>query len=90
MKHPQRIIGSTRIYTGDTHPWAKGQPVLLRAVHRGDPDDGVILTDDELIGELQPDDIVEFVPFVAEPGVGTRPSWVTSDARPDELELPPA
>ena len=90
MNHPHRIIGSTRIYTGDTHRWAKGQPVLIRAVHRGDPDDGVILTDDDQIGVLQPDDIVEFVPFVAEPGGGTRPSWVTSDARPDELELPPA
>ena len=48
----------------------------------------MILTDDSLIGELQPDDIVEFVPFVAEPGGGVRPSRVTSDARPDELELP--
>ena len=90
MQRPHRIIGSTRIYTGDSHPWAKGQPVLIRAVHRGDPDDGVILTDDALIGELQPDDVVEFVPFVAEPDDTVRPSWVASDARPDELELPPA
>ena len=90
MKHSHPRIGSTRIYTGDTHPWAKGHPILIRAVHRGDPDDGVILTDDTQIGVLQPDDIVEFVPFVAEPGGGVRPSWVTSDARPDELHLPPA
>ena len=88
MKHSHPLIGSTRIYTGDTHLWAKGQAVLIHAVHRGDPDDGVILTDDTQIGVLQPDDIVEFVPFVAEPGGGVRPSRVTSDARPDELELP--
>lgn len=88
MKHPRRIIDSTRIYTGDTHPWAQGQPVLIHAVHRGDPDDGAILTDDRLIGELQADDIVEFVPFITEPDGTVRPSWVASDARPDELQAP--
>lgn len=90
MKQPQHIIGSTRIYTGDTHRWAKGQPVLIRAVHRGDPDDGRILTDDALIGELQPDDMVEFLPLITEPDGTVRPSRVASDARPDELQLPPA
>jgi hypothetical protein len=89
MNHPLRIIGSSRIYTGDAHSWANGQLVLIRAVHRGDPDDGVILTDDRLIGELQADDVVEFVPFVTEPDGTIRPSWVASDARPDELLEPP-
>jgi hypothetical protein len=89
MKHPQHIIDSTRIYTGNAPTWAKGQPVLINAVHRGDPDDGVILTDDRSIGELQPDDIVEFVPFVTEADGTVRPSWVASDERPDELQVPP-
>jgi len=88
MKHPQHIIGSTRIYTGDTHRWAKGQAVLIHAVHRGDPDDGKILTDDALIGELRPEDVVEFLPLITEPDGTVRPSWVASDARPDELQLP--
>lgn len=89
MKHAQQIIGSTRTYTGNAHPWAKGQLVLLRAVHQGDPDDGVILSDDRLIGELQPDDIVEFVTFVTEPDGTVRPSWVASDASPAELQPAP-
>jgi hypothetical protein len=90
MKHPQHIIGSTRIYTGDAHPLAKGQRVIIRAVDRGDPDDGVILADDLLIGELQPNDMVEFLPLITEPDGTVRPSWVASDARPDELQIPPA
>lgn len=88
MKHPQQIIGSTRIYTGDAHFWAKGQPVLIHAVHRGDPDDGAILTDDRLIGELRPDDVVEFAPLTTEKDGNVRASWVTSDARPDALRMP--
>lgn len=85
MQHPQHIIGSTRIYTGDTHPWAKGKKVVIRFVHRGGPDDGQILESDELIGELRPGDVVEFAPVITEPDGTTRVSWVTSDATPDEL-----
>lgn len=88
MRHPQHIIDSTRVYTGDTHPWAKGKPILIRSVHRGHPDDGQILEDDELIGELRPDDIVEFAPLITEKDGSVRASWVTSDARPDELRTP--
>lgn len=84
MKPASQIIGSVRVYQGRTHSWASGKPVLIRAVHRGG-DDGKVLEDDEQIGELRPDDIVEFAPLVREPDGSERPSWVTSDARPEEL-----
>jgi len=62
--------------------------VLICAVHRGGHD-GEVLDGDEQVGELRPDDIVEFAPLVRDPDGTGRPPWVTSDARPDDL-APPA
>ena len=45
----------------------------------------MILQDDAEIGELRPDDVVEFAPFIREANGTERPSWVTSDASPKEL-----
>jgi len=80
------IIGSTRRYTGAYHRGITGHRVVVVAVHRGGPDEGEILRDDPTIGRLRPDDVVEFAPLIREADGTERPSFVTSDARPDELE----
>ena len=79
------IIGSRRRYVGLWHPGLRGLLVQIVAVHRGsDPDSKEILTDDEDIGELRPDDLVEVAPVIVENGK-ERVSWVTSDCRPEQL-----
>lgn len=72
------IIGSIKRYTHGPHAWAVGLKVQIVAVHRDDR----ILRDDEEIGELRPDDLIEFRPWMETEG---RWSFVTSDAAPDEL-----
>ncbi len=79
------IIGTRWIYTGTAHRWATGQEVLVVAVIRGGDDDGQVLRNDAEIGELRPDDVVEFAPIIRERDGTERPSWVTSDAAPEEL-----
>lgn len=79
-----KFIGSRRRYIGTYHRWATGQKILILAVHRGG-DDGQILQDDAEVGELRPDDVIEWAPFVRERDGTLRPSFVTSDATPDEL-----
>ena len=79
-----KIIGTRMKYVGTAHRWAMGQEVLVIAVHRGG-DDGQVLQDDAEIGELRSDDVVEWAPFIREADGTERPSWVTSDAKPDEL-----
>ncbi len=73
------IIGSTMRYARGEHRWALGLKVQIVSVHR---DDG-ILTDDTEIGELLPDDLIEFRPWMETEG---RWSFVTSDASIDELD----
>jgi hypothetical protein len=75
------IISSLQRYVGNYHLWAKDQPVVVVAVHREDR----ILESDAAIGSLRPGDVIEFAPFVPDEQGGKRPSFVTSDARPDEL-----
>lgn len=72
------IIGGHFTYRGDRHPWARGLRVRVVAVHRGEE----LLRSDEEVGELQPDDVVEFTPWMEE---AARFSWVSSDAYPLEL-----
>lgn len=80
------IIGSVWKYAGDFHRGLRGYQAVVLAVHRGSVDDKAILTDDESIGAIRPDDIVEFAPIIRERDGRERRSWITSDARPDELE----
>ncbi|MCB9833799.1 MAG: hypothetical protein H6807_15160 [Planctomycetes bacterium] len=80
------IIGSRRRYVGLPHPGLRGLLVEIVAVHRGaDPDTREILTDDDEIGDLQRGDLVEVAPIIVDGGKERR-SFVTSDARPDELK----
>ena len=82
------IIGSLRTYVGDVHPGLRGEVVQIVAILRGaSADDHDILTTDELIGEIRPDDIVEVAPIILGEE-GSRPSFPTSDARPDHLVAP--
>ena len=82
-----RIIGSVwRYAAGGYHTGLIGYRAVIVAVHRGTPDDKFILTDDESIGAVQPDDIVEFAPIIEERDGTERRSWITSDAKPHELE----
>jgi hypothetical protein len=81
----ESIIGTVRRYAGTFHRGITGRRVVIVAVHRGGPDDGEILRDDRAIGRLRPDDAVEFAPLIREADGSERPSFVTSDARPDEL-----
>lgn len=84
----ESIIGSIRRYVGAHHRGITGHRVVIVAVHRGGPDEGEILREDPAIGRLRPDDIVELAPLIREADGTERPSFVTSDARPDELERP--
>jgi hypothetical protein len=72
------IIGSEHTYVGDAHSWAKGLLVRVVAVHRGDD----VLAEDARIGAIEPDDTIEFQPWIQE---DQRFSAFTSDARPWEL-----
>ena len=53
---------------------------MVLAVRRGDR----VLRDDESIGTLWANDRIEFAPLIKDAG-HERVSWVTSDAKPDEL-----
>ncbi|MCC6311580.1 MAG: hypothetical protein IT345_11805 [Trueperaceae bacterium] len=83
----ESIIGTIRRYTGAFHRGLAGCRVVIVAVHRGGPDAGEILRDDGAIGRLRPDDVVEFAPLVRAADGSERRSFVTSDARPAELEV---
>jgi len=85
-----KIIGTTTRYLGIDHPYLTGKKVIIVAIHHGaliHPDDYTILRCDEDIsaaGGLDTDaDIVEVAPVHAD----RRVSWVTSDARVEDLEL---
>ena len=78
------IIRSIRRYRGARCPGLRGQRVVVVAVHRGG-DDGAILETDAEVGELRPDDLVEFVQVVRRADGTETTTWATSDARPDEL-----
>lgn len=75
-----KIIGAEGRYFGEAHKWAIGKRVRVVAVHR----DGQVLRDDRAIGEVTPDDVIEFAPEIAEDGE-RRWSFVTSDATGDEI-----
>ena len=81
-----RIIGSIWRYSRGYHTGLIGYRAVIVAIHRGTTDDKFILTDDASIGTIRPDDIIEFAPIVAERGGTERRSWITSDAKPDDLE----
>jgi hypothetical protein len=72
------IIGSEKRYTGTSHRGLTGERVKIVAVHRGEQ----ILDDDAAIGALRPTDTVEVRPWLDEKD---RFSWVSYDAKPDEL-----
>lgn len=84
-QEPAPIIGSERRYVGRAHPWAAGLRVKIVSVLRGPGENPELLREDRDIGALRADDVVEFVPLVEEEGQAPRWSWVSSDARPDEL-----
>ncbi len=80
------IIGSRRRYVGLPHRGLRGLLVEIVAVYRGvDPDTWQVLTEDFEIGDLLPGDLVEVAPIIKEDGKERR-SFVTSDARPSELQ----
>ena len=81
-----RIIGSIWKYASGHHTGLIGYRAVIVAVHRGSVDDKFILTDDASIGTIRPDDIIEFAPIVQEASGRERRSWITSDAKPHELE----
>lgn len=85
-----KIIGTTTTYTGTVHPYLRGYEVVIVAVHHGillDPDNCTILRSDEAIaaagGVDAETDLVEVAPVLE----GGRTSWVTSDARVQDLEI---
>lgn len=90
-----RIIGTVTSYSGREHAYLRGLPVKIIAVFKGaanpalDPEDGypVATNDEELaaLGGLEADDRVEVVPFLEQAG---RYSFVSSDARAVDLDLP--
>ena len=82
-----RIIGSVwRYAAGGHHTGLIGYRAVIVAVHRGTTDDKFILTNDESIGRVLPEDIIEFAPIVCERDGTERRSWITSDAKPDEMD----
>ena len=81
--HRRRLIGTRWIYVGDAHRFLAGKTVVLRSVHRGEE----ILEDDERIGEIRDDDVLEVAPVIRDAKGGERASFVTSDATLDELRL---
>lgn len=79
------IIGSRWRYEGESHRGLRGHRVQIVAVSRGEiPDERRVLTTDDEIGEIMPSDLIEIAPIIVEKG-GDRISFVTSDARVEEL-----
>jgi hypothetical protein len=62
--------------------------MVVIAVLRGDPDHQQSLRDDEAIGELQPDDLLEYVQIYRDKDGTERTTWVTGDAPVWELGPP--
>lgn len=85
----EMFIGQTGTYVGKAHRSLRGKRVIVIAVHRipedGTADDARILTDDTEIGELTPDDVIEFAPEVVEKDGTRRWSWVRSDCSGAEI-----
>ena len=86
---PTKIIGTVTTYTGTDHRYLTGKQVVIVAIHKGallDPNDYTILRDDLEIaaagGVDASTDIVEVAPLL-----GDRVSFVTSDAKVDDLEM---
>jgi hypothetical protein len=52
----------------------------LELYRRGDPDHQETLRDDALIGELQPDDLFEYVQIYRDKDGTERTTWVAGDA----------
>lgn len=77
----EKIIRTIRRYTGRGHAWLHGERVVVVAVHRGDE----VLHEDSVVGELRPDDWVEFTPLIADADGPESVSWVCSDTPPHEL-----
>jgi hypothetical protein len=79
-------IGDDVLYSGEGHPYLRGQRVCVVAVHKGyydDPDASVIVQDNAALaaaGGVTLADMVEVAPYV-----GDRVSFIASDARPEEL-----
>ena len=85
----EMIIGRIGTYVGKAHRNLRGKRVIVIAVHRipdgGTTDDARILTDDAEIGELTPDDVIEFAPEIVEANGQRRWSWVRSDCGSAEI-----
>lgn len=85
-----KIIGQVTTYLGSEHSYLTGHTVVIVAIHHGvlvNPDGYEILRDDEAIaaagGVDAARDIVEIAPVHAD----GAPSFVTSDARVEDLDL---
>ena len=88
MTSNTKIIGRECRYVGTAHSWAKGLRVKISQVLRGPTiDESRLLREDSEIGELRPDDVIEFVPELSSPVDGRRWSFVSSDACLADLEF---
>ena len=70
-------LGSMHIYRGAFHKGLVGWPVVIVAVLRGEHS----IHEQELVGALQPIDRFEVRPVIKD-----RLSWVSYDAKPNDLE----
>jgi hypothetical protein len=84
---PSRIIGLRTTYTGDEHPYLRGEDVVIVAVLKNAlcaEEHEILKTDDEIRadGGVTCNDRIEVAPFIREEG---RLSFVTSDPRATDL-----
>ena len=70
-------LGTKHIYRGAFHKGLVGWPVVIDAVLRGEQS----IHEQELVGALQPSDRFEVRPVIKD-----RLSWVSYDAKPNDLE----
>ena len=78
-----QVIGLVRRYLGIDHPGLTGRRCVIVGVMRGPtPDERVTLKDDEVIGEVRADDVIEFAPLVHGEGPGLPPNVEVIEAAP--------